>query len=440
LFGWFYKRRQRTHVSVPASDLRWRRAAPIVESTLPRFQNLGSDIGPLGAADTGDRTRVRNAFSPTRPINDVRLFAGRDEVMQSLIRSIEDMNLHLILYGERGIGKTSMLHILTHLARQARYQVVYHSCGEEQTFSDVFRGVAGEIPLLYDNRFGASAEETERGGALADLLPAGNFSPSQLTEAFSHLASTRVLILLDEFDRSPEGSFRRNVAELIKNLSDRSVRVQLVIAGVAGNLAELIEHIPSIRRNIYGVRVPEMTSGEIGQMISIGEGVSGLKFGTAAQDRVALIANGSPYLASLLAQYAGFNALDEGTIDVDERHVGFACGQVAEELRQRLSDKSIAATDRALAAGKGPVLLLLSGLAMRRMGRLDDSALRQHFGSPSFLDVAEDLRANYGLLTEEPLENDRRFTFVEEAVPIYLWTRLTSDDDSLARQLAAESA
>ncbi len=118
----------------------------------------------------------------------------------------------------------------------------------------------------------------------------------------------------------------------------------------------------------------------------------------------------------------------------------FACGQVAEELRQRLSDKSIAATDRALAAGKGPALLLLSGLAMRRMGRLDDSALRQHFATPSFVDVAEDLREHYGLLVEEPLDGDRRFTFAEEVVPIYLWTRLASADDSLARQLAAESA
>jgi Cdc6-like AAA superfamily ATPase len=422
--------------SVPVRNLRWRRADPIVEGDLPRFRHVGSEIGPLGHANNQERANVRGAFSPTRPINDLRLFAGRRDALQFLIRSIEELNLHVILYGERGIGKTSMLHVLTQLAREARYRVVYHSCGEEQTFSEVFRQVAGEVPLLYDDRFDAAAEESERGGTLADLLPAGNFNASQLTEAFSHLSGTRVLILLDEFDRSAPGAFRRNIAELIKNLSDRSLRVQLVVAGVAGNLAELIGHIPSIRRNIYGLRVPDMTTDEIGEMIQIGETVSGLTFSEGAKELIGRMANGSPYLASLLAQYAGFCALDDESMEVSSHHIDAAREQVAEELRQRLPDRAIVTTDRALEAERGPVLLLLSGLSMRAMGRLDASAVQPHFKAVKFIDVAEDLKNKYDLLVEEPLEGDHRFVFAEEAVPVYLWMKLVGSNSAVVRSIA----
>ena len=39
------------------------------------------------------------------------------------------------------------------------------------------------------------------------------------------LVGTRVLVILDEYDRVVDVNFRREVAELIKNLSDRAARV-----------------------------------------------------------------------------------------------------------------------------------------------------------------------------------------------------------------------
>ena len=71
-------------------------------------------------------------------------------------------------------------------------------------------------------------------------------SPRVASDFLAKVVGTRVVVVLDEFDRSGAKEFRQNVAELIKNLSDRLVRVQVVIAGVAANLTELLEHIPSI--------------------------------------------------------------------------------------------------------------------------------------------------------------------------------------------------
>ncbi len=116
-------------------------------------------------------------------------------------------------------------------------------------------------------------------------------------------------MVLDEFDRCESAEFRRTVAEFLKNLSDRSVRVQLVIAGVAGNLEELIEPGAMIQRNVVAVEVPGMTPAELGDLVRNGQAVSGITFDDEALRMVISAANGLPYLASLLSQHAETAAL-----------------------------------------------------------------------------------------------------------------------------------
>ena len=117
------------------------------------------------------RAKLRHAFTPSQPVADRRLFAGRDDVLKTIIRSIEDQRLHVVLYGERGIGKTSLLHILTQAAGEARYIVVYTSCGANSNFDETFRAAAAEIPLLFHSGFSPTGSEAEKGSSLADLLP-----------------------------------------------------------------------------------------------------------------------------------------------------------------------------------------------------------------------------------------------------------------------------
>ena len=398
---------------------------PTSATTLPKFLNPGNELGGFDVEGAGGaRNRVRDAFSPSLPITNPRLLAGRGEALQTLIRAIEDLRLHVIIYGERGIGKTSLLQILKQLATEAKYQVVYHSCGEDARFPEMFRAIAGEIPLLYHQGFNPAGEDMRRGGSLGSLLPTGDFNVSQLSDTFAQLSNTRVLIMLDEFDRSPPGLFRRNIAQLIKNLSDRSVRVQLVISGVAGNLAELIEHIPSIRRNILGYRVPELAPGEVRQMVTIGEEISGLIFDPDASEDIITMANGSPYLASLLSQYASFGTLGREAQIVTPVDVRHAVDQVAEELRARLSEPALEAADHAIADGWAPTLHTLANLSMHAMGTLDAEKIDGAFPDGGFMPIAEELASRYHLLEAAPEERADRYRFREEGISSYLWLRL----------------
>lgn len=398
------------------------------DDKLPRFQGTAGDqIRSTGKRTALDRVRfhLRNAFTPSQPVLSNRMFAGRTEVLKTLIRSIEDQRLHVVLYGDRGIGKTSLLHILAQLARDARYIVRYSSCGEETDFSEMMRAIAKDIPLLYHSDYAPTSSEIESGRSLADLLPPGTLTVPQISDLFSKISNTRILIIMDEFDRAHSPVFRRSIAELIKNLSDRSSRLQLVIAGVAANLTELIEHIPSIRRNILGYQVPNMNNAEIEELIHNGEKICGLTFDREAIAFISAVAYGSPYIASLLSQHAGLSAVDRDASRVEKQDVSGAINHSVDEIRHRVSSLSLFQTARAKADGHSTNLGLLARLALHYGGRLLPSQADEVIRKPGEgLAFMQKMEKDYGLL--EPLPNDPAgaYHFREEGVPVYLWIEL----------------
>lgn len=394
------------------------------KAMFPRFLGSATDQlrGLRGGPDALARLRLRDAFTPAQPVADIHHMAGRKDVLQTLIRSLEDQRVHVVLYGERGIGKTSLLRVLAELAEDAQYVVRYSSCGETTDFTELMRSIIDSIPLLYHGGYEPSATEIEEGKSLASLLPQGALSANQISDVLSRLSGTRLLLILDEFDRSPRNGFRRAIAELIKNLSDRSIRVQLVIAGVAANLSELVEAIPSIRRNVLGLHVPVMNSDEIRELLSIGEEASGIKFDDLSVKLISSFSCGSPYLASLLGQLAGLTAIDRAEREVSAQDVASAVRVAVDEIEQRISETSVEKVRSAFLNDRGRPLARLARIAMLNGGRLDTTPKGP--GDMAAEECARALRSAGevdALLIPSEDGIPGRYQFVEEGLPTYIW-------------------
>jgi len=320
-----------------------------VSIALPKFHTTAADHIDRKRADAygREKLRLRNSFTPSQPVVDPRMFAGRREILERMIGAVEDQKSHVVIYGERGAGKTSLLRMLSRAAAEAKYIVVYFSCGATSDFSETFRAVASDIPLLYHSGISPISSNSDAGSSLSDLLGPGKLTPRIFGDAAAKLVGTRVLVVLDEFDRAESAEFRRDVAELIKTLSDVSARVQLVIAGVAGDLVDLMEHIPSIRRSVAALRVTAMADAEVKSLIENGARMSGLKFDPGAADLVVFAAKGSPYLTSLLCHFGGMNALNAGRVKVERDDVATALEDVIEDFRRRLPHQLVTHLDQA---------------------------------------------------------------------------------------------
>lgn len=396
---------------------------------LPRFNTTAGDqiSGRGGDRFSALRSRLRNAFTPSQPIAERRLFAGREDVLKSMIRSIEDQRLHVVIYGERGIGKTSLLHILTQAATEARYIVVYTSCGANSNFDETFRAAAADIPLLYHSGFSPTGNEAEKGSTLADLLPSEPLSPRKFGDLCAKLTGTRVLIILDEYDRAESAAFRRDMAELIKNLSDRLGRVQIVLAGVAADLTDLVEHIPSIRRNIFALRVPKMTEAEIMQIVANGEREAELKFDAEAAAFVVAVARGLPYMASLICHHAGHAALDQGRSTVLAADVQNAVDRAVAEFQGRVPTPAQTHLRRLFDQGRHDTLGMTARAALSADGVFtvaEFEAANEVSGRKA--QDAIDLMMNEQLLRTVPASDDQtHYAFVEEGLPTLIWMMWT---------------
>jgi hypothetical protein len=178
-----------------------------------------------------------------------------------------------------------------------------------------------------------------------------------LADLLAGVVGTRVLMVLDEYDRVADPGFRRDVAELIKNLSDRAARVQLILTGVAQNLDELIGFAPSIRRNIVGLPMRPLQGSEVGDVLRLGERAAGLRFADDAITMITAVAGGSPYLVRLLGHQAGMVALNARKPVVTGADCSRAIEQVLADWTESLPRRVQASLARDDARNAWPMLV-----------------------------------------------------------------------------------
>jgi Cdc6-like AAA superfamily ATPase len=407
-----------------------RKNVPDADS-FPRFRvsTLGESSGRAESeAMAQTRIALRSVFTPAQPVTDRRMFAGRIKTLARLIEIIEDRLSHVVIFGERGIGKTSMLHILSDLAEESRYLVLQGTCGAGSRFDDMFRRLLEGIPLLYLKNVSPTGPEVESGATFANRLPAGNFDARELSDLLAQVAGVRVLILLDEYDRLENEQFRQYTAELIKNLSDRAAPVQLVIAGVSSNLHELIGYIPSIRRNVIGLPLPHLNFEETQALIALGNKAAGVTFAADAIDMIYSLSNGSPYVSRLVCHHASGIALDHNRTSVTRDDIIASLDVMVEEAEARLATSPAQRVRRLDIGEQGATLGGIARIASTPDGWFSRTDLSQADGGQAMVDMIDNRLIPAGLIESSGDAAELRYKFVDEGLPNYLWLMVARNE------------
>ncbi|AWK88022.1 ATP-binding protein [Azospirillum thermophilum] len=283
---------------------------------------------------------LREAFTPTRPKQQLNsLFIGRTDTLRRIISAIEEERAHVILFGDRGRGKTSVANAIEKIAGQAGYLALKLTCSGELSFEDIFRHFLKKIPSTYyrsahDNPFAARRSFAN----FNELLPEGGFSVTELNEILSGIHATHVLLILDEYDRVTDEDFRNKLAELFKNLSDSAAPVTMLVVGVAENLDQLLGKHPSIQRSLVPVHLPLMTDQEIGRLIQAGAENAGISFAPDVMQRIAEFVRGLPYYAQLLCLHAARSAVSRGSNVVEQEDLAYAVARCLQEAERGIVD------------------------------------------------------------------------------------------------------
>jgi len=269
------------------------------------------------------------------------LFSGRrDQILEMLKVVQRPTGRHLIVYGERGVGKTSLVNVLpsyVKLSEQAQ-RPVFHaliSCSSNDTFDSVWRNMFSEIAVPIQE-----GENTVQ-KTISEIIGPAALTPYLVQQHLARISqeSTTVLVF-DEFDTVTNPETVGQFAEVIKLLSDRGTKAVIILVAVGDSILGLIEKHPSIERNISQVLMPRMTPDEATEILTsksldkLQNG--GLGIEDQALAKIIRIAQGLPTYIHALGLNAAISAVDSGKRNVRLKDVDVAITKPVGQAHQSL--------------------------------------------------------------------------------------------------------
>src|SRR5437588_4792370 len=87
-------------------------------------------------------------FTPGAPVSEKELFAGRKEQVEKVIDAISQKGCHAILYGERGVGKTSLSNMISaFLAKRQAFILSRTNCDVSDDYASLWAKAFKDIDL-----------------------------------------------------------------------------------------------------------------------------------------------------------------------------------------------------------------------------------------------------------------------------------------------------
>lgn len=346
-----------------------------------KFPEFGEGVSERAKRETYliRNSRVHQMFQSNKPISRESFLVGREELLLHANRLLQAEGSHVILFGDRGVGKSSVGNVLLDIFERAREgeQLFVYRCNADSQLRDIVAGILlASGRDVNETQVSSKTEMTVKGEAGVNLgipnlpLPGVTLN-SGVTEGVSsevlsvgdrELANDPSwvaqkifdidgLVFVDELDKVSDPTVKHKLSTLVKAISDfRESRLNFVLAGIAQNAVELTAGHPSVQRCLKEIPVEILKTDSLIDIIERGEkdllswnGVewTQLKFDDDVKREIARLSHGYPYFTHLLASNAAQAAiLDEKervTMEILKSAISRAVDGADDELKKSLA-------------------------------------------------------------------------------------------------------
>jgi Cdc6-like AAA superfamily ATPase len=332
-------------------------------------------------------------FNAAAPINRFQLFKGRKEQLEKVISSISTRGKHVVLFGDRGVGKTSLANILKDaLGNRDSIEVVKINCNENDSYVDTWRRALNEITVVAEKPISGNEDATfepveYRLSAWLESYP--NLGSGEIKRILGDKCSEEhdLVIIFDEADRlKPEQ--RGLFADTIKDLSDSSTNATIMLIGVAHTITDLIEEHQSVERCISQIFMPPMAKHELREIIVTGLRSLNMTIDPRVTDVIISLSRGYPYYTHLLCHEAAMKAIKTKGSKIVLADLGDAIRMALANVAASVREDYSKAADGQRKGTKYPLIMLSVALtAADDMGYFRPTDLKTpngYVGNPDF--------------------------------------------------------
>ncbi len=229
------------------------------------------------------RNIIAANLTPSEEIRTPERLFGRQKNLTSIDRALNSPGRQIFVYGDRGVGKSSLAVTAAHLHTGSTNAPIYVPCGRLSGFSDVIQAV-GLKTIGIIERF----EKAATGRGLNFTVPAlggvglsagtpGSTTipaPTTIDEALDvvrYVAEKRrgrLVIVIDEMERIEKIEERDKFAEFIKNIPTLDSDVRFIFCGIASDVDELLNAHPSAGRILETIKLERLRHDALWKIIT----------------------------------------------------------------------------------------------------------------------------------------------------------------------------
>jgi Cdc6-like AAA superfamily ATPase len=287
------------------------------------------------------RFEVNQLFTPSTPVTAAELFGGRSDQMLRINDTIAEPGRHAIIFGERGVGKTSLVQIVPFVVPAPRANVRY--CRIQAFPNDNFHTLMTRI--FRQIKFRADIGEGEKEYDATQTV-VGDITPDDVVTQLTNFSLNDIpIMVIDEFNEILDAATPTLIANTIKALSDVGANVTMIIVGVADNVSQLIKEHKSIQRCTTEIPMPRMSNQELLDVLEPRLKQLGFTISGDAKWKIIGLAKGLPAYVHAMGKFSCMNALTfGGRSHLDEADIDGAIDEVILSSHQSFKDTYDSAT------------------------------------------------------------------------------------------------